>query len=162
MNNKTAWIGDPAKAFPNPSNLVDVIKWHIALQDRAEELYRQANEKAYQTTCPCLSDFRSCPEHDVLIKRDRDYISGLGYEMVAQIETAMLIGRELFYKERNGHSVYDPQLSKIDIRSLKEWAIIFEVPLTEKTGGKIDSAVSYALGKNKEFLQAYIDRLIEE
>ena len=157
INNK--WLTEPDKYYPEPKTICNAIKWHIALADKAEQMNREINHKAYKEILINAGALKPTPEADKLIYRDQQYIASLGYENVALIEAAMLLGRELYYMSRNGYSDYDEEIESIGIRDLKKWMEVFEVPPTIEAGGNLAEAVEYTLSKRTMFLQAFIDSL---
>lgn len=154
------WLEEPEKYFPEPKTIVNYIKWHIALYKKAHEINREINHEAYKKELVCLADIISSPEAESLRKRDYEYISNLGYENVARIEAAMLIGRELWYKNRNaGYSDYDEELREYKLSDLDAWMKVFDIPPSIAAGGDNNAATEYTLSKRPDFLQTYIDSL---
>lgn len=151
------WLQHPELFYPDPMTIINVIKWHIAIADKAHKAFREANKEAYAKDIPCMSDFKKSAEADALYKRDQEYIEALGYQNIVLIESAMMLGRELWYKQHNGHTDYERELKNIGISNLKSWADVFDIPPTIEEGGNLKMAIEYTLGKNTEFLQAYID-----
>ncbi len=154
------WLKEPGKYYPEHKTIIDCIKWHLALKGIYSRLFHEVNSEAYDVAgVACLSDLKTSPEIISLIRRDREYISSLGYAFVAKFETAMMIGRELWYKNRNGYTDYDEELSKIELTDLDEWMKVFHIPATVEEGGNIFLAVEYTLGKRPEFLRLYVEAL---
>jgi hypothetical protein len=75
------------------------------------------------------------------------------------IEAAMLLGRELYYWNRNGYTEYEDEINQIGLSDLRKWMEIFEIPPTIGTGGNLEMAVEYTTSKITCFLQAYISKL---
>ena len=156
---KIKWMEQPERFFPAPKTIVNCIKWHIVLSDKANKIHREVNREAYEKTFICLTDLKPSPESDKLIDRDREYISSLVYQNVVLTEAAMLLGRELWIQKRRGSSEFDDELEQISLRDLAKWAEIFDVPLTIEAGGNLELAVEYTLGKKCEYLQCYVNAL---
>ena len=152
-----AWIDRPDMYYPKPLTIINVIKWHIAVSNKAGKAFREANKEAYNKEIPSMSDFKRSHEADSLYKRDKEYFEALGYQNIALIESAMLLGRELWYKNRTGCSDYENEIKDIGIKDLHTWLDVFEIPPSIEEGGNLKRAIEYTLGKNTEFLQAYID-----
>lgn len=154
------WLTAPDKYYPEHKTIIDCIKWHLALKGMYSSLFHEVNSEAYDVAgVACLSDLKTSPEIISLIRRDREYISSLGYINVARIEAAMMIGRELWYKARNGCTDYDEELSEIKLSDLDEWMKVFYIPPSIEAGGNIGLAVEYTLGKRPEFLRLYVEAL---
>ena len=151
------WQQHPELYYPEPKTIINCIKWHIALAGMADKAFREANKEAYSMDIPSVSDFKSSAEADALYKRDEEYFEALGYKNVALVESAMMLGRELWYKNRNSFSDYDDEIKSIGILDLHAWLDVFEIPPSIEEGGNLKRAIEYTLGKNTEFLQAYID-----
>ena len=151
------WLQHPELYYPEPKTIINCIKWHIAVSDKASKIFREANKDAYSMDIPSVSDFKRSPEADALYKRDREYFETLGYQNIALIESAMMLGRELWYKNRNSHSDYDKEIRRIGILDLHAWLDVFDIPPTIADGRNLKMAIEYTLSKNTEFLQAYID-----
>lgn len=161
--NNIKWMQHPEQYYPEPKTLVNCMKWHIALMKRISERHRVINPRQDEDIPKLkdMADIKSDNESRMMQDRDRAFFEGLGYTNVAFIETAILIGRDLWYRNRNGSAacVEDKTLDEVDIRDLKQWADIYDVPLTIQDGGNIRAAYEYAFIKNRDFLQCYIDRL---
>ena len=155
------WLEEPEKFYPEPKTLVNVIKWHIAIKRISAKLSHEVNKDAYdEYRIACLSDIKTTPEMKALRSRDIEFGSSLEYEIVARIEAAMMIGRELWYKKRNvGYTDYDEELSKYKLSDLDAWMKVFAIPPSIAAGGNIEAATEYTLGKRADFLQTYIDSL---
>jgi len=166
--NNSRWIEHPELYYPEPITLSNCMRWHLALDKIASDEYRATNSHLYEDKneagvprLHALSEFRHSTEAKALQDRDKEFFMSLGYVNVALIETAILIGREFWYKRRTGRTANIPDrlLRTVDIRDLKRWAEIFDIPLTEQEGGNIKLAYEYAFWKRSEFLQMYLDRL---
>lgn len=153
------WLDEPEKYYPEPKTIANCIKWHIAISNKAEKIHQEINEDVYKEMFIDVSKLKNSPEADALLERDQEYICSLGYTNVALIEAAMLLGRELFYKNRNGFSDYDEEINDIGVRDLSKWLDVFDIPESIETGGDLVSAVEYTLSKRTCFLQAYINEL---
>lgn len=155
------WLEHPEQYYPEPKTIINVMKWHVSLERligrKNKELDTDSYEDGYRLRC--MSDFKSSREIDDLYLRDEIFIKSLGYKNVALCEVCMLIGRDLWYRRRNGTAacVEDELLDTIDIRDLKKWAEIYDVPLSVETGGEINAAYEYTFGKIPDFMAAYID-----
>lgn len=164
--NNSRWLEHPELYYPEPLTLRNCMRWHLALDEIAEDAYRKTNSHLYDDEdgdgiprLHAMSEYKSSPEADALWDRDKEFFFSLGYINVALIETAILIGREFWYKQHSGRTacIPDRYLKTVDIKDLKKWAEIFDVPLTEQEGGNIEMAYEYAFGKRREFLQMYLD-----
>ena len=162
------WIDHPELYYPEPVTLRNCMRWHLALDELIDDAYRIANAQIYgdqdSESSPrlhALSEFKTSSSGERLRDRDRQFFLSLGYVNVALIETAILIGRELWYKDHSGTTatIPDKYLRTISIRDLRKWAAIFDIPLVEKKENDIRRAYDYAFSKNSKFLRAYINRL---
>ncbi len=156
------WLSEPETYYPEPQTIPNMIRWHIAITHKVYSLNREINKSIYDTGdhMPCLSDFRTSKQANALFKRDMDFFSSLGYQNIARCEAAMMLGRELFYRECNkGYSEYDDEIRDIDLNDLDKWMEVFKIPPTIEAGGNINAAVEYTFGKIPDFLQAYVDAL---
>lgn len=151
------WLQHPELFYPEPMTIINVIKWHIAIADKAHKAFREANKEAYAKNIPHMSDFKRSTEADALFKRDRAFFEVLGYQNMVLAEAAMMLGRELWYKNRNSYSDYEKEIKRIGVHNLHAWIDVFDIPPTIEEGGNLKMAIEYTLGKNTEFLQAYID-----
>ncbi len=152
------WITEPERFTPEHKTIIDCIKWHLAIKNKYSTLFQELNSDTYdEDGVACLGDLKTTSEIMFLICRDKEYISRLGYINVARIEAAMMYGRELWYKNRNGYTDYDEELSKIEISDLTRWMKVFHIPPTIEEGGNVERAVEYTLAKRGEFLQLYVD-----
>ena len=159
MNN---WLEHPELYYPTPVTIVNVMRWHVALMQLAGQKNRELNAHLYKKGELCIIrmfEYKTSDEIEGLYRRDREYMQSLGYYYVAMIETCMLIGRDLWYRKRNGHAacVDNKTLDTISIRDLEQWAKIYEVPLSNSEGGNLDRAIEYTFGKIWQFMNAYIE-----
>lgn len=150
------YLQHPDRYYPNTDNIISAIKWHIALM---ELITKKRVEKNPEPDRPIvsMSEVRIDDEIRNLLKRDESYFYMLGYEKVALIETAMLLGRELWELKKSGYSDYLNDIETIGLGPLDEWAREFNVPLTEKEGGDIAKAIQYTTSKFSGYLQTYLD-----
>jgi len=154
------WLEEPEKFFPEPKTIVNCIKWHISLINKERAIRKEVNKHLQGKAFYCLADLKDSPEADAMFVRDMQFISSLGYINVARIEAAMMIGRELWYKNRNkGYTDYKKELSEIKLSDLDAWIEVFDIPASIAEGGNVHLATEYTLGKRVDFLKAYIDAL---
>lgn len=151
------WLQHPELYYPEPMTIINVIKWHIAISDKAGKAFYEINKEAYGKDIPCMSEIKRSPEAEALYKRDKEYIESLGYQNIVLIQVAMMVGRELWYKQHTGHTDYENELAHIGIDNLSAWLDVFDIPRTLQEGGNLSTALDYTLGKITEFLQTYID-----
>lgn len=156
------WLENPESYYPNDSSIDKAIAWYVALREKIRTLYNELNPIREGELILRLSDFKSTPKLDEMLRRGRDYLSSLGYDIVALIETAMLIGRELWFKKRCHYSDYSAELDSIGLKDLRRWAEVFEVPLSEEAGGNLDMAVEYTTSKRIDFLREYLTAIAEQ
>ncbi len=142
----TKWIEQLNKELPPKDDVIAIMKWHIETAKLMEG----------ETTAPSMvldvSGIRY--PQDELFKMDETFFSGLDYPTIAKIETAMLIGRALFF---GNSSQYKKELKTIPLTDLEQWAKVLSVPLTEASGGNLAEAVDYTLSKRPEIWEAYIN-----
>lgn len=155
------WMEQPDKCIPEKLTILNVIKWHIAIMHLMETKHREAQPELYAADMdiPTLADYGTTPETEALHDRDQRMFYKLGYHNVSLIETAMLIGRELWYQNYNNSSQYNDELSQIDITDLDAWMDVFEVPRSLADGEKLTPSIEYTISKTPDFLQAYIDKV---
>jgi len=170
---ESVWLEHPELYFPEPRTLTNCMKWHLALKTKINERHRALNPSLYEveedgfpriTSAAEWESAKTDPELDAMQERDRDFILGLGYTNVALIEAAILVGRDIWYKNHRGHAacIEDDLLDQISLSDVIQWAAVYNVPLTEREGGNLARAYEYAFGKNIEFLQSYVDKLTEQ
>ena len=146
------WLQHPELYYPEPKTIINCIKWHIAMMKLIDKKYGQGS-----TGVKDASEIKISSEIKALDARDMNFFAELGYCNIARIETAMMLGRELWFKENKHFSEYEAELKTISIDDLDAWREVFEIPAYISEGGNINSAIEYTLGKRPEFLQAYID-----
>ena len=138
------WLSNPDKYFP-PLTIISIMQWHISL----EKLMNETEQKQDH-----IIDVSEIGQRDQeLMQRDKDFFMRLSYPVVARIETAMLIGRELWYGER---SFYKTELKTVPLTDLDKWAELFDIPLTEQSESKKSETVDYMTCKRPEIWEAYI------
>ena len=166
------WLIHPDIYLPDPVTFINVVKWHLALDDMAENVYRYYYEKKIGhskrsarvcgiSTDNALSLYESMrhPYYETLVSRDREYICSLGYQVVALIETAMLIGRDLYYIEKCGHPIdaEERHFDRLNLDNLMEWARVYDVSLTAGASHTdVTDCYYYIVGKKTDYLKKYI------
>ncbi len=155
------WLSEPEIYYPEPQTILNVLRWHIAIMRKVNSMNSEINkDKCTGNQMMCLTEYRTSRQAAALFKRDRFFLGGIGYQNIARCEAAMMLGRELYYREHNkGYSEYDDEIRDIDLNDLDKWMEVFEIPPTIEAGGNINVAVEYTFGKIPDFLQAYVDAL---
>lgn len=146
MKQNNDWLIQPDKYYPPADDIVSIMRWHVALMDKAE------GKSTSKSRVVDITEISYPPE--VLIQRDIRFFMSLDYATIIKIETAMLIGCEIWYR---GSSQYQQELQNIPLTDLDQWAEILEIPLTEEKGGNKSEAVDYMTSKRAEIWQCYID-----
>ena len=142
----TKWLEQLNKDLPPKDDILAIMKWHIKTSKLIEG----------EAPAPALVIDMTTVRYpqDELFKMDETFFRSLDYPTIAKIETAVLIGRELWY---GSNSQYQEELNTIPLTDLEQWAEVLSVPLTEASGGNIAEAVDYTLSKRPEIWQAYVD-----
>lgn len=142
-DNISNWIEHPTEFYPPTDNIISIMEWHVALMKQIDK----PSPKVWET----VTDICEIQVNRDQIRREEDFFRSLDYPTIAKIETAVLIGRELWYGER---SEYCNELKAILLSDYDKWSELFNVSLS---GGNIAEAVDYTLSKRPEIWQAYVD-----
>ena len=139
----TKWLEQLNKDLPPKDDILAIMKWHIKTSKLIEG----------EAPAPALVIDMTTVRYsqDELFKMDETFFRSLDYPTIAKIETAVLIGRELWYGER---SEYCNELKAIPLSDYDKWSELFNVSLS---GGNIAEAADYTLSKRPEIWQAYVD-----
>lgn len=151
------WLEEPETYYPDPVTLQNVLRWHVALMGKIDQI-RKADRpsKGQKVMLIPMSEVTCSSDADKLYDRDRAFIRSLGYDAVAKIEAAMMLGRELYYRNRNGYSDYEQEIQDIGLENLEQWMDVFDIPASVDKGGNINLAIEYTLSKIPVFLQCYV------
>ncbi len=87
-------------------------------------------------------------QEEKLLHKEYDIMANLLYEDVIKIEAAMLLGRDLYLKEKL------PRHPNTDIEF---WIDYYDIPKSTESGGNKDMAISYTLAKTYIYLEKYYD-----
>lgn len=148
------WLKEPEKYYPEPTTILNIIKWHCALGKKYNDLFKKDNKG--RAKLGYMSDVQEPFTYWDMERRDEQYLMSLGYDAARKIEAALMLGIEIYFKKKPERSEYEEEFKKYSIRDLDSWAKIFRIPEL-KDGGDLRQAVEYTASKRHIYLQAYVD-----
>lgn len=150
----------PDRYYPDPSDILTVMEWIVAIQEMIFKEMRETNGRGYtEETAATFPDPQTTPHIEEMKTRLNSYLNNLGYDCLALVEGGLYLGRDLFYIATTG-SCY---LKNVDVNlnnvsNLEYWCNFYEIPLTEEAGGDLDEAVKTIEDASWRYLNSYLDR----